>query len=565
MVIVSDGRTYAQTPPSVIINGDFGAGLDDWWFQQTTGGAEFDATDEALCVTITDGGVNPWDVQIGQSDLPLTIGQRYIIEMRVWSDTDRPFSLRMYGSAPWETYTHPFFDISDKPYPIQHLFTMSANDNQATLALHFGGEGTGEVCVDDVRIYTVATPVVAQPPTAQRPPPLPEAVYGVLTPKLWPNNAQSALSFTFDDASETHYLTARPILNQHGFRGTFYVTSGLTINLDEAGTWEQFKQIAGDGHEIGSHTWMHNRLTGLPLGDINAPLSMHHELHIMKVDIETHITGQPVISFAYPFTEYDDIAAATVSQYHASARSADAEANPAYDRAINWYGLSAWAAEYGQPRQTLADDQRELEAMQMYVENKVIAERQWGILLFHEVIPFAELTDNQTWHPTSSEYLFQFVQWLQPLAENGRVWVDTVGNVTRYIKERDSVRAYVTAETADQLQLYVSDTLDDTIYNHPIDVSITVPPTWQSAHVFQGQELVGTVSTQGDSSRRIIETSVVPDGGLVTIADGRLTYSQVDLPGRVGFRPVWAFGILLPIIAVLGYSFWMARQQTTAE
>ncbi|MCK7523500.1 MAG: polysaccharide deacetylase family protein [Ignavibacteriales bacterium] len=69
--------------------------------------------------------------------------------------------------------------------------------------------------------------------------------YGTLRFTNYADDRQSAFSLTFDDGLLTHSENVRPILNQYGFKGTFYVLPPyLTETLPgiwRYGTWPGFQ------------------------------------------------------------------------------------------------------------------------------------------------------------------------------------------------------------------------------------------------------------------------------------------------------------------------------------
>jgi len=63
---------------------------------------------------------------------------------------------------------------------------------------------------------------------------------------------------TFDDACVTHATYVAPMLKSLGFGGSFYVcTLPSFTNKNWYMTWEQMKDMAKDGFEIGNHTRSH--------------------------------------------------------------------------------------------------------------------------------------------------------------------------------------------------------------------------------------------------------------------------------------------------------------------
>jgi peptidoglycan/xylan/chitin deacetylase (PgdA/CDA1 family) len=65
--------------------------------------------------------------------------------------------------------------------------------------------------------------------------------------------------FTFDDTRLDQYTVALPELKKYGFKGVFFI---MTVSLGRPGymSKEQVKQLADEGHIIGSHTWDHHNV-----------------------------------------------------------------------------------------------------------------------------------------------------------------------------------------------------------------------------------------------------------------------------------------------------------------
>jgi len=77
----------------------------------------------------------------------------------------------------------------------------------------------------------------------------------------------STLSFTFDDGRANHVTPGSRILDEFGFKGTFYVCPGLVgeeryewerpAQRIELASWAEIEYAAAGGHEIGNHSWNH--------------------------------------------------------------------------------------------------------------------------------------------------------------------------------------------------------------------------------------------------------------------------------------------------------------------
>lgn len=120
---------------------------------------------------------------------------------------------------------------------------------------------------------------------------LPDQVYDYLTTgKELPTKP---FMITFDDTRLDQYTAALPELNKHGFKAVFFI---MTVSLNKPGymSKEQVKQLADDGHIIGSHTYDHKNVKTYVADD------WVDQVQKPSQQLQT-ITGKPVEYFAYPF------------------------------------------------------------------------------------------------------------------------------------------------------------------------------------------------------------------------------------------------------------------------
>lgn len=111
---------------------------------------------------------------------------------------------------------------------------------------------------------------------------------------------------TFDDGYTDNCLTALPIMEKYGMKGTVFVIAGQ-VGQTEYLTWDQIRFMQAKGTEIGSHTYSHIALSGL-----DQPRLMD-ELTRSKQVLESNL-GKPVDFLAYPFGQYDAAAITGVKQ-----------------------------------------------------------------------------------------------------------------------------------------------------------------------------------------------------------------------------------------------------------
>ncbi|HKI77645.1 MAG TPA: polysaccharide deacetylase family protein [Ignavibacteriaceae bacterium] len=353
---------------------------------------------------------------------------------------------------------------------------------------------------------------------------------GSVIVKTWANDKKAAFSLTFDDGYESQYNNARPILNSYGFNGTFFVITGSLVHQGEEkiwryGTWEEFAEMAAEGHEIAAHTVTHPDLTKINIGDINTAGTAAYEIYQSKIAIEQNVPGDKVISFAYPFTTTNANVRNLAGQYYVDSRVGGNLANNADPSTSDWTRLKSYEVQFNTPRNSTNDDLDELNQAETWVQN-AITNGQWGMLFAHEVLPFSQIPDavaRGDWYPMSSEWLNAFCSWLKEKSDNDSLWVETAGNVTKYIKERENFSSTVLVSNDSELRLQVTDGLDNSIYNFPLTVDVVVPAAWDSVDFNQGfnSQKLGAFTV---ADKKYVRINVIPDGGDVILKNSSSIY-----------------------------------------
>ena len=54
---------------------------------------------------------------------------------------------------------------------------------------------------------------------------------------------------TFGDIHKSQYMTAKPILDQYGFKGSFFVTCDM-VGKDSQMDWQEIVTLYHEGHDI---------------------------------------------------------------------------------------------------------------------------------------------------------------------------------------------------------------------------------------------------------------------------------------------------------------------------
>ncbi|MFI6631533.1 glycoside hydrolase family 9 protein [Nonomuraea fuscirosea] len=157
----------ADEGPEQIVNGTFDTGTAPWW---GTGNVTLAVDEGRLCADIPGGTANPWDVIIGQNDLPLVAGETYAYRFFA---TATPAKVgRALIQLPVDPYTQylsaaPEMSVSGNAY--SYTFTAPVSLPDAQVAFQLGGSAEPwRFCMDDVSLKGGAEPEVYEPDTGPR-------------------------------------------------------------------------------------------------------------------------------------------------------------------------------------------------------------------------------------------------------------------------------------------------------------------------------------------------------------------------------------------------------------
>jgi len=349
-----------------------------------------------------------------------------------------------------------------------------------------------------------------------------KAQAGNVSVKTWADDKQSAFSFTFDDGFLSQYEIALPILNSYGFKGTFFViTSQLTPALPgywRYGSWEQFREIARQGHEIGSHTVTHPDLLTIPAGNKTTPGTIHYEFYQSKVEIEYQIPEIKVLTVAYPYITHNSEVDKIADKYYEAGRTGGNTLNNSILSNNNRLGLFAKKVEFQLPRNSMQDDEDDMIEFKNYIQSS-ISDRKWGAIMIHELYPFSQLQhaiELGAYYPMTAEWFTELCEFLKEKSDNNEVWVETAANILKYSRERETFKSNVVTQNNSLIELSVSDDLDDSVYDYPLTVDIVVPNDWLNVRIKQNGNEV-TALSYNNGLNRVVRTYITPDKGNVIL------------------------------------------------
>lgn len=313
-----------------------------------------------------------------------------------------------------------------------------------------------------------------------------DAGYAVGT---WRYFRPAAVSHTFDDNVRNQLAVAVPMFDEFGYRLTLFALTEATSSWAPP-DWEGMAAAAAAGHEIASHTVTHPRLNELPLDRQEA------ELRDSRRTIEEKISGPAGLTLAYPYCVAGD--ASLTAEYYIAARACQGSVERSTPRdMLNVSSIIVGSEGSVRTAANLISRARE-----------AIASGGWTVFLFHGI-------DNDGgYSPIPSAEIRKYLVYMKANEED--FWVETFGNVVRYIRERDAATVAEVSAGEDRITVQVSDTLDDAIYAYPLTLRRVLPPGWEAAAVTQDGVPVEARIVEAGAEKHV-EFDAVPDAGEVVI------------------------------------------------
>jgi len=250
----------------------------------------------------------------------------------------------------------------------------------------------------------------------------------------WKYCKSAAASISVDDS----FASCREKLNQYGFKGTFYLSSTDDFNQDD---WELWNDIYQEGHEIASHTNSHSC-------SVSNKEFLRYDIESNINDIFDNINGineSELIGFAWPCGVTDIEAKNIAKDYFLYARGYHTNILEDKNPADFMYIKNLNTPNYHEPY---------LEPPNYYqMADQAVEEGKWINYVFH----------NQCNEPEIIDYV-----------STKDIWADSIGNVIKYIVERQNVNIGEFYSEEDYIEFVVENELDYTIFNEELTFKINI-------------------------------------------------------------------------------------------
>jgi peptidoglycan/xylan/chitin deacetylase (PgdA/CDA1 family) len=182
-------------------------------------------------------------------------------------------------------------------------------------------------------------------------------------------NRCAIVSFTFDDFPRSAVTNGARLLEDHGTRGTFYLTGSycgsVIADVPYYGA-EDLAALAGAGHEIGCHTFTHPRVSALSATALNA------EIELNAAFLARHLPGVALRTFAYPFGDASFAATMRLQSRFKACRSIEP-------------GLNVGSADLGRLRAVRLYDRLIAPENVSELIKEAVAKNAWLIFYTHDV------------------------------------------------------------------------------------------------------------------------------------------------------------------------------------
>lgn len=300
----------------------------------------------------------------------------------------------------------------------------------------------------------------------------------------WYQFKQAAITYTFDDNTGKQLSVAVPLFDKYGFKATFFPVPIWKPD------WAGFKKAVENGHEVGSHSMTHPDFSKLSVNE------QEWQLRQSKQMIDSMIGPNTCLTIAYPFCRTGDLN--LVSKYYIAARICSGQIEPITPADMRLISSeicgSLWPLNSGKRLISEIDQTR----------NK----KGWCVFLFHGI-------DNDGGYSAiASSAIDSTLDYLN--GHRNEYWVSTFKDVAKYINERNCISIKEIRQNKKTIEVSVSDTLDNIIYNQPITLRRELPKGWNNVQVLQNNKTIPSEIITNEN-KRWIQFSIIPDTGIAEI------------------------------------------------
>jgi peptidoglycan/xylan/chitin deacetylase (PgdA/CDA1 family) len=266
-------------------------------------------------------------------------------------------------------------------------------------------------------------------------------------------------------------------------------------------TWGSLKILADEGFEFSSHAVTHPYLAVLD------EANLVYELEKSRQDILDHLGPKHTFTIECPYgTEDERVVQYALARYPASRNRLP---EPFLEELNRWKDNDPGTStkEYVQwQRGVLTATPMNL--MKSWVDTIAGHDNIWLVLVFHGV-------DGIGWEPKTGAELKEYFGYIKSL--EGRIWVATFQDVTKYIRQRmrSRVKAIWKRQT---VEVDLRHDLPTDLYDLPLTLKTYIPAGWQSVEIRQGDRSARVATTRDEHGQYVLYQAV-PNSDPVLLAE----------------------------------------------
>jgi peptidoglycan/xylan/chitin deacetylase (PgdA/CDA1 family) len=243
-----------------------------------------------------------------------------------------------------------------------------------------------------------------------------------------------------------------------------------TEYMDAHGTtWGDIRGYAKQGHEFASHMVTHPRLAALD------EANMLYEMQSSRLDILRELGARYTFSAEGPFGTENERVMQYLHKVYPALRNRMPERWLKEISRGNRSNPGNTDKEYIQ-FQRGATTKTPMPMMKAWVDTTANKNNTWLVLTFHGV-------DGIGWEALTHQQLDEYFSYIK--ASDDKLWIATFGDVTRYLRERQSAKVK-TSDTAGSITVSLTHNLNKAMYNLPLTLKTFVPASWKKVKVSQG-------------------------------------------------------------------------------
>jgi len=278
----------------------------------------------------------------------------------------------------------------------------------------------------------------------------------------WPDSKEKALCFTWDDGHVEHTAALCKMFDSFGYKTTFFIDTDSLYSSNKS----VYDYVLHSGHELGSHTVNHPRLTEIPLDSVDYECRRSAE-DIMKV------YGFKPLSFAHPYRAMSPAIDSIILKYYFTERFSTCLVFP--DRLTH-------TILHTDTYESMKDE---------FETGLLDTDYRWIIYVGHGIsAPYIKRPAYEPIDPTALKTFLNLVH----SSYGDQVWVSSYENIIMY----DYIRNHVTINYAAGKIMIDTTDIKDVIstYSHP-DAYLTVKINNDSIKVTRGEGIIDVTASDG--------------------------------------------------------------------